>query len=58
MQQLSPLLYTHNCHHFFEYSYFSEFIRDNPQLRFHQNVPSIGYEETHESLIDKYRDEK
>jgi len=37
-------------------SYFSEFIRDNPQLRFHQNVPSIGYEETHESLIDKYRD--
>ena len=39
-------------------SYFSEFIRDNKQLSFEQSVPSIGYEETHESLIDKYRDEK
>lgn len=37
-------------------SYFSEFIRQNPQLTFQQMVPSMGYEETHESLIDKNRD--
>ena len=39
-------------------SYFSEFIRQNPQLTFQQMVPSMGYEETHESLIDKNRDLK
>jgi len=36
-------------------SYFSEFIRQNPQLTFQQMVPSMGYEETHESLIDPNR---
>jgi len=37
-------------------SYFSEFIRQHPQLSFRQMLPSMGYEETHESLIDKFRD--
>lgn len=36
-------------------SYFSEFIRQNPQLTFQQMTPSMGYEETHESLIDPNR---
>ena len=39
-------------------SYFSEFIRNHPKLSFRQMLPSMGYEETHESLIDKFRDKK
>tara|TARA_B100000073_G_scaffold346314_1_gene357440 strand:- start:867 stop:1565 length:699 start_codon:yes stop_codon:yes gene_type:complete len=37
-------------------SYFSEFIRKHPKLTFRQMLPSMGYEETHESLIDQFRD--
>ena len=36
--------------------YFSDFIIKHTALSFRQMLPSMGYEETHESLIDKFRD--
>ena len=36
--------------------YFSDFIIKHTKLSFRQMLPSMGYEEKHESLIDKFRD--